>query len=198
MDEEEKKSGEILDKGAEAYYAGDYETAQRYFEQAAERDNAQAMCNLGYIYEYGRTGVQDSEKAFYYYSEAVLGGNANAMYKVGDAYYYGDFVKKNPRMAFKYYMLASQNLEANHDEDIQSDINYRLAKCYAYGIGTDKDLMVALHYINEAEAEIYMDQAYYNKLGWRKLKQKIQNLRKEILEELDEWLNRPIILGEQE
>lgn len=182
------ESDALLDKGAEAYGNGDFEKAKRYYEQAAELGNDQALCNLGYIYEYGRIGEKDPEQAFYCYSEAALGGNANALYKVGDAYYYGDFVKKNPRLAFKYYMMAGQNLETDKDDDIRSDIDYRLAKCCAYGIGAKKDLMSALHFINDAEAEIYLDQAYH-KPGWQKLKWKIEDLRKEILVELDELLD---------
>ncbi|WP_288646596.1 SEL1-like repeat protein [uncultured Lactobacillus sp.] len=30
------------------------------------------MCNLGYIYEYGRTGKRDYEKAFHFYLQAEV------------------------------------------------------------------------------------------------------------------------------
>ena len=57
MDEDDKfqKSNKLLDIGAEAYRNGDYLKAQKYYEYAAKLGNTQAICNLGYIYEYGRT-----------------------------------------------------------------------------------------------------------------------------------------------
>lgn len=94
MEEEYSEDERLLDIGAKAYRAGDYQKAQKYYEKSADLHNAQAACNLGYIYEYGRTGEKNLEKAFYYYSEAAILGNANAYYKVGDSYRYGDFVKK--------------------------------------------------------------------------------------------------------
>ena len=47
------------------------------------------MCNLGYIYEYGRTGKRDYKKAFYCFKKAADSGSAEACYKVGDIYFTG-------------------------------------------------------------------------------------------------------------
>lgn len=55
-----------LDRGAEAYRQGDYELALQCYKKAADYGNSQAMCNLGYIYAFGRVGEADQEKAFYY------------------------------------------------------------------------------------------------------------------------------------
>lgn len=46
----------FLNIGAKAYRNGDYQKAQSYYEKSADMGNVKAMCNLGYIYEYGRTG----------------------------------------------------------------------------------------------------------------------------------------------
>lgn len=79
-----QRSNDLLDTGAEAYRNGDYLTAQKYYTQAAKLGNSQAMCNLGYIYEYGRTGQRDYKKAFYCFKMAADKDNAEACYKVGD------------------------------------------------------------------------------------------------------------------
>ena len=57
-----------LDRGAEAYRQGDYELALQCYKKAADCGNSQAMCNLGYIYAFGRVGEADQEKAFYYFT----------------------------------------------------------------------------------------------------------------------------------
>lgn len=90
-----QRSNDLLDTGAEAYRNGDYLTAQKYYTQAAKLGNAQAMCNLGYIYEYGRTGQRDYKKAFYCFKMAADKDNAVACYKVGDICFYGDAFKKD-------------------------------------------------------------------------------------------------------
>lgn len=48
-----------LDRGAEAYRQGDYELALQCYKKAADYGNSQAMCNLGYIYAFGRVGEAD-------------------------------------------------------------------------------------------------------------------------------------------
>lgn len=52
---DQSKSNELLNIGAEAYRQGDYQEAKKYYEKSAALGNDQAACNLGYIYEYGRT-----------------------------------------------------------------------------------------------------------------------------------------------
>lgn len=62
MDNNVQRANELLNIGAEAYRKGDYVTAQDYYTQAAKLGNVQAICNLGYIYEYGRTGKRDYKR----------------------------------------------------------------------------------------------------------------------------------------
>ncbi|MBP2056873.1 TPR repeat protein [Lactobacillus colini] len=186
MNKDYNESDELLDIGAAAYREGNYQKAQEYYEKSANLHNAQAACNLGYIYEYGRTGEKDTEKAFYYYSEAALLGNANAFYKVGDSYLYGNFVAKNGNLAFLNYMQAAGFAEdSGTDEDIKSDIYYRIAVCYFNGIGTEKDNLTALMYINRAESYAYFDRQN-NKFMWRSIMKRIKALREKILREIED------------
>ena len=185
MNDNFQKSNELLNIGAEAYRKGDYVTAQEYYTQAAKLGNVQAMCNLGYIYEYGRTGKRDYKKAFYCFKKAADSGSAEACYKVGDIYFYGDAGEKDYGLAFEYYQEAVQLLdETNDDDDIMSDIYYRLALCWYKGYGTDQDILIAFHYINEAEFYSYCDR-FTDKFMWQSI---IELLRSEIKHSLDEAL----------
>lgn len=189
MDNEEtveEKADRLLNIGAEAYRQGDYEKAEKYYQQAADLGQPQAACNLGYIYAYGRTGNRDHEKAFYNFNLASMAGNPNATYKVGDAYYWGNFVAKNPVLAFKYYQEAEDQAEySDYDNDIRSDIYYRLALCFFKGIGVSKDLFTALKYINDAHTYSYYDRTH-DKFNWQSIAKRIESLRAEIIDEFDQ------------
>ncbi|MBB1068895.1 sel1 repeat family protein [Limosilactobacillus sp. RRLNB_1_1] len=185
----QKRSNELLKVGAKAYRQGAYVKAEKYYQQSANLGNPQAACNLGYIYAYGRTGDRNPEKAFYYFSLASISGNANASYKVGDAYYWGDFVAKKPLVAYRYYQTAEYQLSyTESDDDIKSDIYYRLALCLFKGIGTQKDLFEALSYINQAHTYSYYDRTH-DKFNWQSIAKKIENLRVAIISEFDSELN---------
>ncbi len=183
-DEIAKKADELLNIGAQAYRKGDYEKAKEYYKKSADLGQSQAACNLGYIYAYGRTGNRDHEKAFYYFNLAAIDGNANASYKIGDAYYWGNFVKKQSLLAYRYYRQAESQLSYVVDDDIKSDIYYRLALCLFRGIGTDKNLFEALSYINNAHTYSYYDRTH-DKYNWQSTAKRIGELRAAILKKFD-------------
>lgn len=182
---EEKESDRLLDIGAKAYRNGNYQKAQKYYEKAAKMGNAQAACNLGYIFEFGRTGKRNYEKAFHWFKQAADCNNANACYKMGDLYYFGDYVKQDNDQAFAYYQKAADIAEqSNQDDDLKSDIYYRIALCGHKGIGVEQNDLVALRYINEAEFYSYCDR-FAGKFRWQSTAKRIEQLRAAILENLD-------------
>lgn len=184
----ESEADKLLDIGAEAYRDGDYQKAQKYYEKSASMGNDQAACNLGYIYAFGRTGERDYEQAFKWFKQSADHGNPNACYKVGDFYLYGDFVDKNPDLAFAYYEQAAEIVEkSQQDDDLKSDIYYRMAMCGHDGWGVEVDDLVALKYINDAEVYSYCDRLT-GKFMWQSLAKKIERLRKEILSALDKQI----------
>lgn len=193
--DEQEEADKYLDAGAAAYRDGDYRIAKELYEKALDLGSVQAACNLGYIYAYGRTGEQDDEKAFYYFNLAAADGNPNGLYKVGDAYYWGNFVSKNPKLAFKYYRNAEMALD-DGDDDLKSDIYYRLALCLFNGVGIEATPLLALSYIDQAHTYSYIDR-FTRKFAWESLADKIEKLRKEIILELDreykEFMEHPII-----
>lgn len=71
------------------YYMGelvpqDYARAAKLYEQAMDHGCFQSIINLGYIYEYGRTGEADHQKAYQCYALAsALQPSCEAVYKLG-------------------------------------------------------------------------------------------------------------------
>lgn len=159
---EEGSHAAALNLGA-LYYAGvfveqDFGLALQCYEFAShsqEHDIAtRALCNLGYCYYYGRDIPVNYPKAFDCFMLGALKGNdANCFYKLGDMYRKGYFVVKNEEIAFSFYITARDAL--GHHDDIYADVCARLGECYLHGIGHEKDPLLAMHYLSEAETGMY-------------------------------------------
>ena len=101
------------------YYMGDlveqdYAKAAELYEMAADAGCFQSIINLGYIYEYGRTGKPDHTKAYQWYSlAAALAPSSEAVYKLGDMFGRGRAV---PQDKSKAYRLYERSLELVRDD----------------------------------------------------------------------------------
>ena len=91
------------------YYMGDvvgqdYFRAKELYEIAEKSGSIQAMVNLGYIYEYGRTGEPDHLRAFMQYAKVVaLCEHFEAYYKMGDMYSRAKVVERDLHAAYRLY-----------------------------------------------------------------------------------------------
>ncbi len=96
------------------YYMGelvpqDYARAAKLYEQAMDHGCFQSIINLGYIYEYSRTGEADHQKAYQCYALAsALQPSCEAVYKLGDMYSRGEAV---PSSMGKACQLWERSLE---------------------------------------------------------------------------------------
>ncbi len=72
-----------LNKGWDAYEAGDYATALQEFRPLAEQGNAYAQYNLGIMYEIGQGVPQDYAEAVKWYRLAAEQGDAYAQTILG-------------------------------------------------------------------------------------------------------------------
>lgn len=135
-----------------------------------------------------RTGEKNPQKAFAWFKKSADHNNANAAYKVGDAYFYGDGVSKDDELAFHFYSQASRIARNSNgrDDDIKSDIYYRVALCLHLGRGVDQNDLLALRYINEAEYYSYCD-CFEDKFMWQSTARQIEKLCSEILENLQSY-----------
>lgn len=156
------------------YYMGDmveqdYAKAAELYEMAMEHGCYQSIINLGYIYEYGRTGAPDYEKAYRYYSlAAALASSSEAAYKLGDMYSRGRGVKRDMKKAHALYM---RSLDLAKGDVAAAQPAIRLAKMYidpeGPGYGVECDPLYALALFQRAEIGLRKDiangQFYYKK-----------------------------------
>ncbi len=137
------------------YYEGrfvpqSYPMAESLFQEAAEKGQYQACCNLGYIYLYGRVAEPDPAKAFHCFLQgALLAADGNCYYKLGDMYRHGIYVQKDPEFAFRMYVRAGE-CEQNYIQEYSSDVCMRLGECFLNGEGTERNLDAAIHFLNAA------------------------------------------------
>lgn len=137
------------------YYTGrgveqNYRKAVEYYEKAADKLSSYGLCNLGYCYYYGRDVAIDYEKAYTCFSQASFFGNPNAMYKLGDMYYDGLYVDEDKNAAFYWYMEAYRAVNESTNGEMPS-IEYRVSRCLLYGHGVDKNVLLALKLLQDAE-----------------------------------------------
>lgn len=159
------------------YYRGDYvernyKIAEFFYKKSAEQLNSQALCNLGYIYQYGRTGKKNLNKAFEYFNKASLLDNLNATYKLGDMYRNGYGTKKDENLAKTLYSKAHKKLtesqDDNFDNELVCDIYLRFGDIFYEGIGTNVNYKLALnaycHALPKAILSVSYGNNYYNKI----------------------------------
>ena len=157
------------------YYAGDiveqsYQKAAEYYELAAQAGYAQAMINLGYIYEYGRLGEADPHKAYMYYSfAATVYGSTEALYKMGDLFASGRGVDENKKAALTLWQQALDNAA---DPENKGQAAFRIAQmlvdrgaCAELGIEFDPLMALQLFQTAEIGLRISVQQGltYYEK-----------------------------------
>ena len=122
-------------KGLDAYKKGDYATSLREWKSLAEKGDATAQSNLGFMYDNGQGVPQDYKTAIKWYKLAAKQGIANAQYKLGQIYYQGQGAPQDYKAAFKWYKLAAEQGVAN--------AHYKLGQMYGFGRGVLKDNIFA-------------------------------------------------------
>ncbi len=152
----EKGNDDAMCDYGSLYYTGrigeqNYEKAAYYYEMAAKLGNRQAQENLGYVYYYGRIGEVDYKKAYHYFIKGALDGHLISLYKIGDMYKNGYYVEKDEKEAFYVYKHCLSELGEINTPICGADIHIRIADCYFYAIGTEKNLGLALTHYQEAE-----------------------------------------------
>lgn len=167
-------SGVCMNNLGALYYMGelvdqDYEKAEALYKQAMEAGCYQSVINLGYIYEYGRTGNRDLALAYRYYSlAAALAPSSEAAYKLGDMYSRGALGEKNMARAYALWErsldLAEGLVEIAQPAVRIAGVLMDLSRPVK---GMDPNPLRALHLYQQAEVGLRIDiaagQTYYRK-----------------------------------
>ena len=102
-----------INKGVEAYQAGDYATALKELKPYAEQGNAPSQLILGFMYTNGNGVLKDYAEALKWYQLSADQGNDDAQYNLGLMYTYGDGVLKDYKEAVKWWRLSAEQGNAD-------------------------------------------------------------------------------------
>ena len=142
--------------------------ALEWYQKAADLGGRNACHCIGNLYRYDvlddgtPVPTADPERlrgAFAWYQKGAERDEENCLYELGDYYRKGIIVDRDDERAFDLYWRAYEVIRdiimPNHysNNDSYSDVCFRLAECYHYGIGTDVDMKKVIAFIDIAKAE---------------------------------------------
>jgi len=100
-------SADDFDTGWDAYEAGEYAEAVKWYRLAAEQGYATAQYNLGVMYANGEGVPENDAEAVKWYRLAAEQGDAKAQYNLALMYDEGEGVIQNNVIAHMLFNLAS-------------------------------------------------------------------------------------------
>jgi uncharacterized protein len=139
-------SGQFEDAVA-AYKRRDYTTAFRLMKPLADKGNANAQTNLGFMYFSGQGIPKNYAEAVKWYRRSAEQGHATAQFNLGLMYANGQGVPQDYAEAMKWYQKAAQQGYA----DAQSNIGFM----YDHGRGVPQDYAEAVKWYRRAAEQGY-------------------------------------------
>ncbi|KAK9906721.1 hypothetical protein WJX75_006842 [Coccomyxa subellipsoidea] len=136
--EAQRALGQMLTTGVQR----DPEQAFRYFRQAAEAGDADAMAHLGHMYANGVGVAASNESALEWFDRAARRNHPSGQYGLGYLHLSGYGVPKDAKKAFKYFTSAA---EQGHVESW-----FHLGVMHLNGWGTNINAQQALNYFSMA------------------------------------------------
>jgi TPR repeat protein len=135
---------ELYQRGQNAASLKDYAQARQWYEKAIAAGSAEAMNNLGLLYDRGQGAKQDYAQARQWYEKAIAAGIAEAMNNLGELYRLGQGVQQDYAQARQWYekAIAAGSAEAMNN----------LGFLYDQGQGVRQDYAQARHWYEKAIA----------------------------------------------
>ncbi len=137
------------EKGRKAYKMGDYSTAVKEWQQAADQGDADAQYSLGFMYRKGQGIPQDYAEAVKWFRKAADQRNARAQLILGAMYDDGRGVPQDYAEAAKWYRKAA-------DQGV-AKAQLSLGVMYGIGKGVPKDYVMAHMWTNLAGSTLVGD-----------------------------------------
>ncbi len=131
----------------------DYKAAKTLYTMARDAGNAQAYCDLAWMYQNGFGVTRDNKIAIELYKEAAERGDAEAMVSLGGIYKDGAFIELDYEESFNWYKKAA---DAGNAEGL-----FNVAKCYDSGLGTKKNRKRAFEIFKQLADDGMEDGAYF-------------------------------------
>ena len=155
--------GGALEDGKAAYGRKDYATSLKLLRPLAEKGNAYAQYNIGYMYANGQGVAQDYKEAVKWSKLAAEQGFAFAQSNLGVRYANGQGVLQDYKEALKWYRRAAEQGHAT--------AQYNIGLMYAKGQGVLQDYKEAVKWYRlaaeqgEASAQTNLGVMYYEGKG---------------------------------
>lgn len=163
-----------------------FQEALNWFRKAAEQNFPEAINNIGVVYESGYGVKVDFCEAEKWYKKAADLGLTKAKYNLADLYYqhfeelYLQSSKQSDEVSFSIheeiiniqnpisYEQKAFNLFCEAAEEGFTAAKCRVAECYLYGYGINKNEEAAFKWYNEAAQEDSVDAMYAIGLFYQK------------------------------
>ncbi len=129
-------------RGMDAYNRGNYATALKEWMPLAEKGDAEAQYNLGFMYSKGQGVSQDHKEAVKWFRLAAKQGDSIAQHQLGVMYRDGQGVSQNYIEAIKWFRLAAEQGDSWGQHD--------LGAMYSLGQGVPQDQKEANKWIRLA------------------------------------------------
>lgn len=127
---------------AKAYAEGDINTARKIWEELAAKGDAQAMNNLGTLYDQGNGVEPDIGRAFHWFAASANAGNPSGMNNYGRMLEQGRGAPSNPEEAARWFDKAARQG--------QPEAQFNLGFLYEHGRGVPKDEQAAAAWYSRA------------------------------------------------
>ena len=130
---------------ARAYAQGDFLKARAIWQKLAEEGDAQAMNNLGVLYDQGQGVEPDAGRALHWFAQSAKAGHPSGMSNYGRMLEQGRGIAANPQEAARWFDLAARQG--------QPEAQYNLGLLYERGRGVPQDDKAAAAWYSRAAAQ---------------------------------------------
>ncbi len=134
-----------LQAGRLAFFAGDYATAFKEFNAAAQTGDSSGQYLAGEMLVQGRGIPKDARRGMALLESAAAGGHVGAQSLAGALYAFGQDMPADYAKALTYLRPAAQAGDMNAQNN--------LAALLYFGLGTKQDVVDALHWAKRASAK---------------------------------------------
>lgn len=134
---------------AKAWAGGDIKTAREIWEKMAASGDAQAMNNLGVLYDQGLGVEADPGRAAHWFAESANAGNPSGMSNYGRMLEQGRGMPANPAEAARWFDQAARKGQA--------EAQFNLGLLYENGRGVDRDETAAAAWYSRAASQNQRD-----------------------------------------
>ena len=130
---------------ARAYAQGNFLKARDIWQKLAEEGDAQAMNNLGVLYDQGHGVEPDTGRALHWFAQSAKAGHPSGMSNYGRLLEQGRGIAANPQEAARWFDLAARQG--------QPEAQYNLGLLYERGRGVPQDDKAAAAWYSRAAAQ---------------------------------------------